>query len=71
MKTHVIKVVVLVVNITTRLTYGIHVFKMKEDTTTIVYLMAMPELQESAENKYLGYRMLFTLENQRSHGRKV
>jgi hypothetical protein len=33
--------------------------------------MAMPEPQESAENKYLGHRMLFTLENQRSHTRKA
>ena len=32
--------------------------------------MAMPEPQESTENKYLGHRMLFTLENQRSHKRK-
>ena len=35
------------------------------------YSMAMPEPQESAENKYLCHRMLFTLENQRSHRRKV
>ena len=35
------------------------------------YLMAMQVPQESAENKYLGHRMLFTLENQRSHRRKV
>ena len=34
------------------------------------YSMAMPEPQESTENKYLGHRMLFTLENQRSHKRK-
>ena len=27
--------------------------------------MAMPKPQESAENKYLGYRMLFKLKNQR------
>jgi hypothetical protein len=33
--------------------------------------MAMPEPQESAENKYLDHRMLFTLENQRSHTRKA
>ena len=33
--------------------------------------MAMPEPQESAENNYLGHRMLFTLENQRSHKRKA
>jgi len=33
--------------------------------------MAMPEQQESTENKYLGHRMLFTLENQRSHRRKA
>ena len=33
--------------------------------------MAMPEPQESPENKYLGHRMLFTLENQRSHTRKI
>ena len=70
-RTHVIKVVVLVVKITIRLTYGIHVFKKKEHTTTIVYLMAMSEPQESSENKYLGHRMLFTLTNRRSHGRKV
>jgi hypothetical protein len=31
----------------------------------------MPEQQESAENKYVGHRMLFTLENQRSHRRKA
>jgi hypothetical protein len=47
-RTHVIKVVVLVVKITIRLTYGIHVFKKKEHTTTIVYLMAMSEPQESS-----------------------
>jgi len=35
------------------------------------YSMAMPEQQESTENKYLGHRMLFTLENQRSHRRKA
>jgi hypothetical protein len=35
----------------------------------LVYSMAMPEPQESAKNKYLGHRMLFTLENQRSHRR--
>jgi hypothetical protein len=29
--------------------------------------MAIPEPQESAENQYLGHRMLFTLENQRSY----
>ena len=28
--------------------------------------MAMPEPQVSAENKYLGHRMLFKLEHQRS-----
>jgi hypothetical protein len=33
--------------------------------------MAMPEPQEFFKNKYLGHRMLFTLENQRSHGRKI
>jgi hypothetical protein len=33
--------------------------------------MAIPEPQESAENQYLGHRMLFTLENQRSHTRKA
>ena len=33
--------------------------------------MVMPEQQESAECKYLGHRMLFTLENQRSHRRKA
>ena len=30
------------------------------------YLMAMQVPQESAENKYLGHRMLFTLANQQS-----
>jgi len=35
------------------------------------YSMVMHEPQESAENKYLGHRMLFTLENQRSHRRKA
>ena len=34
------------------------------------YSMAMPEPQESAEKKYLGHRMLFTLKNQRSYRRK-
>jgi hypothetical protein len=29
--------------------------------------MALPEPQESAESKYLGHRMLFILENQRSY----
>jgi len=33
--------------------------------------MAMQVPQESAENKYLGHRMLFILENQRSHRRKA
>jgi hypothetical protein len=33
--------------------------------------LAIPEPQESAENKYLGHRMLFKLENQRSHRRKA
>jgi hypothetical protein len=33
-RTHVIKVVALVVKITFQLTYGIHVFKKKEHTTT-------------------------------------
>ena len=37
----------------------------------LAYSMAMPEPQESAENKYLGHRMHFTLENQRSHRRKA
>ena len=33
------------------------------------YSMAMQEPQESAENQFLGHRMLFTLENQRGlHG---
>ena len=31
----------------------------------------MSEPQEYAENKYLGHRMLFKLENQRSHRRKA
>ena len=35
------------------------------------YSMAMPEPQEYAKNKYLGHRMLFTLENQRSRRRKA
>ena len=35
------------------------------------YLMAMQVAQESSENKYLGHRMLFTLENQRSHREKL
>jgi len=35
------------------------------------YSVAMPEPQESAKNKYLGHRMLFTLENQCSHRRKA
>ena len=58
-RTHVIKVVVLVVKITIQLTYGIHGFTKKKHTTTVVYLMAMPEPQESPGNKYLGHRMLF------------
>jgi len=33
--------------------------------------MAMPEPQESAENQYIGHRMLFKIENQRSHWRKA
>jgi hypothetical protein len=33
--------------------------------------MVMQVPQESAENKYLGHRMLFTLENQYSHRRKA
>ena len=33
----------------------------------LAYSMAIPEPQESAENQYLGHRMLFTLENQRSY----
>ena len=37
----------------------------------LAYSMAIPEPQESAENKYLGHRMLFKLENQRSHRRKA
>ena len=37
----------------------------------LAYSMAMPEPQESAENQYLGHRMLFTLENQHSHTRKA
>jgi hypothetical protein len=35
----------------------------------LAYSMAMTERQESAENKYLGHRMFFKLENQRSHRR--
>ena len=35
------------------------------------YSMAMLEPQESAESKYLGHRILFTFENQRSHRRKA
>ena len=35
------------------------------------YSMAKPEPQESTENKYLGHRMLFTLENQRRRRRKA
>ena len=37
----------------------------------LAYSVPMPEPQESIENKYLGNRMLFTLENQHSHTRKV
>jgi len=33
--------------------------------------MVMSEPQEYTENKYLGHRMLITLENQRSHTRKA
>jgi hypothetical protein len=36
-RTHVIKVVVLVVKITIQLTYGIHVFKKKMHTTTSLF----------------------------------
>ena len=35
------------------------------------YLLAMQVPQESAENKYVGHRMLFTLANQCSHRRKA
>ena len=35
------------------------------------YIMVMQVPQESAENKYLGHRMPFTLENQCSHRRKA
>ena len=35
------------------------------------YSMAMPEPQESAENKYVCHRMLFKLEDERSHRRKA
>jgi len=66
-RTHVIKVLVLVVKITIQLIYGIHGFKKKEQ---LDYSMAMSEPKESTENKYLGHRMLFTLENQRNHRRK-
>ena len=37
----------------------------------LAYSMAMSEPQESAENQYLGHRLLFTLENLRSHTRKA
>ena len=33
----------------------------------LAYSMALPEPQEYAESKYLGHRMLFILENQRSY----
>jgi hypothetical protein len=36
-RTHVIKVVVLVVKVTTQLTYGIHGFKKKKHTTTSLF----------------------------------
>jgi hypothetical protein len=71
-RTHVINVVVLVVKIIIQLTYGIHGFKKKKHTTTRLFnKMTMQVPQESAEKKYLGHRMLFTLENQRSHRRKA
>ena len=35
------------------------------------YSVAMQVPQESAEIKYLGHRMLFTLVNQHSHRRKA
>jgi len=37
----------------------------------LAYSTALPEPQESAESKYLGHRMLFTLENQCSYTRKL
>jgi hypothetical protein len=38
----------------------------------LAYSMAMPKPQESTEeNKYLDHRMFFTLENQRSHTKKL
>jgi hypothetical protein len=64
-RTHVINVVVLVVKITIQLTYGIHGFK-RRIIQQLAYSMAMPEPQESADNKYLGNRLLFKLAHQRS-----
>jgi hypothetical protein len=43
---------------------------LKRRSIQLDYSMAMPEPQESAEKKYLGHRMLFTLKNQRSYRRK-
>ena len=46
---------------------------LKRSIQQLAYSMAMPEAQESVENKYmyLGHLMLFTLYNQRSHRRKT
>ena len=50
-RTHVIKVVVLVVKITIQLTYGIHGFTKKKHTTTVVYLM--PSIRNSKSESVL------------------
>jgi hypothetical protein len=59
--THVINVVVLVVKIIIQLTYGIHGFKKKKHTTTIVYLMAMPEPQESSRGQGIRFIVIFVI----------
>jgi hypothetical protein len=46
-------------------------FRQFKEKNKNLLLMAMQVPQESAENKYLGHRMLFTLANQHSHRRKA
>ena len=56
-RTHVIKVVVLVVKIAIQLM--VFVALKRRSIQQLAYSMAMPEPQESAENKYLRHRMFF------------
>ena len=69
-----IKVFVLVVTITIQLTYmyGIHGFKKKKHTTTSLFNGDARTTRICRKQlEYLGHRMLFKLENQRSHRRKA